>query len=199
MLEKLKNMFKGSTKAKPSGKNAAPNAEVPAASAKVETAAPKAEKPAAKAKKKENKGGLNPFGLLSNLSGLLSSDGDKKPKEKKANKPQPARSVQQNAGPGEFFLSADDAKTFGDIDYMRTAKAIKKSFPKAPGQSEGAEIEVVVSNLTEEKGETDSKPAETATSASSFGNQPSFTPNTKVKTDTNMDMFRNMAKGIKKR
>jgi hypothetical protein len=192
MLGNLKNMFKGSAKAKPSTKNSAPKAEKTEAPApaKVEAPAPKAEKPAAK--KNEDKGGFNLLGILDN-----NGNGAKK-EAKKPSKPEPKPVSRQSAGPNEFFLSADDAKTFGDIDYMRTAKAIRKSFPKAPGKSEGTEIEVFVSNMAEEKGETAAKPAETATSG--FGSsQPSFTPNSKVKTDTNMDMFRNMAKGIGKR
>ena len=37
------------------------------------------------------------------------------------------------SGEGAFFLEPDDAKSFGDIDYMRTAKTVKKTFAKSKG------------------------------------------------------------------
>jgi ribosomal protein L12E/L44/L45/RPP1/RPP2 len=179
MLGNLKNMFKPGTSKK--SKKAAPKAEAPAPKAKA--AAPKAEKPAAKKEKTEKKGGFNLFGLLDNSG------------SKQASKPQPTVNY-QNTSSDEYFLSADDAKTYGDIDYMRTAKAVRKSFPKMGGSKEGAEIEVIVSNLVEEKANAATKAAASTAATPSFD---SFTPSSRAKVDTNMDMFRNMAKGIKKR
>ena len=38
-----------------------------------------------------------------------------------------------------YFLDQDSAKTFGDIDYMRTPKAVRKTFPTVNGVK-GADI-----------------------------------------------------------
>ena len=37
----------------------------------------------------------------------------------------------------DFFLSPDEAKTLGDIDYMRTSKTIHHTFPKVDNPDEG--------------------------------------------------------------
>ncbi len=96
----------------------------------------------------------------------------------------------------EFFLDQDSAKTFGDIDYMRTPKAVKKTFPTVNGKK-GAEIVEVVS-ATEK---TEGTEIETTSSSSSASISPStFEPkrlNNRV--DSSMDIFLNMAKDIKKR
>ncbi|MGL5082705.1 MAG: hypothetical protein ACRC8A_14560 [Microcoleaceae cyanobacterium] len=33
-----------------------------------------------------------------------------------------------------FYLDSDNAKSYGDIDYMRRASTVKKTFPKAAGE-----------------------------------------------------------------
>jgi hypothetical protein len=40
---------------------------------------------------------------------------------------------------GAFFLDEDDAKTFGDIDYMRSSKVVKRTFARKKGQTEELE------------------------------------------------------------
>lgn len=95
-----------------------------------------------------------------------------------------------------FFLDQDSAKTFGDIDYMRTPKAVRKTFPTVNGVK-GADI---VSAFTatekvdnsETKNET-IKPAETVV-------QSKFEPKKlDTRVDSSMDIFLNMAKDIKKK
>lgn len=95
-----------------------------------------------------------------------------------------------------YFLDQDAAKTFGDIDYMRTPKAVKKTFPTVNGVK-GAEIVEIVS-ATEK---TEGSELEVSSSKSSESTpKPTFEPklnNTRV--DSSMDIFLNMAKDIKKR
>lgn len=111
---------------------------------------------------------------------------------------------------GAFFLSEDEAKTFGDIDYMRSSKVVKRTFAKKKGQTE--EMESVRQISAMDKREVNqngfSSPltseAQSASSASSSSfEQPKQTESSfqrrTAKTDTSMDMFRNMAKDIKKR
>ncbi|MBL1209416.1 hypothetical protein [Geminocystis sp. GBBB08] len=96
-----------------------------------------------------------------------------------------------------YFLNPDDAKTFGDIDYMRTAKTTRRTFPKVQG-GKGAELiqEVSSEKMTKKNSNEAIKPK---SSSSNFSDpNSSFTPQENRKTDTNMNMFRDMAKKIKK-
>lgn len=100
-----------------------------------------------------------------------------------------------------FFLDADSAKTLGDIDYMRSSKVVKRTFPKTAGNK--GEFEQVESISAMGKVKLDEM-AVNGSAAPSTPATPS-TPNVneatsqRRKTDTSMDMFRNMAKDIKKR
>ncbi len=106
---------------------------------------------------------------------------------------------------GAFFLSEDDAKTFGDIDYMRSSKVVKRTFARKKGQTE--ELESVRQISAMDKREVDERRRASQNSAAATTS--SFTPAPKqedssfqrrtAKTDTSMDMFRDMAKDIKKR
>jgi hypothetical protein len=105
---------------------------------------------------------------------------------------------------GAFFLSEDDAKTFGDIDYMRSSKVVKRTFARKKGQTEELESVRQISAMEKRNidGNTFTSPLTQSQMASSES-QPStgtsqFQRRT-AKTDTSMDMFRNMAKDIKKR
>ena len=50
-------------------------------------------------------------------------------------------------GDKDFFLSPDDAMTMGDIDYMRTSKRTRRTFPKTLKNKDGFAIENEVSSL----------------------------------------------------
>ncbi|AFY72450.1 hypothetical protein Syn7502_00283 [Synechococcus sp. PCC 7502] len=91
---------------------------------------------------------------------------------------------------GAFFLDADSAKTYGDIDYMRTPKAVTKSFPKGLG-----EVTEVVSSIEKQEsvGELEQKSEQKIESQSQFRK-----PDIAINTSTDMDIFRKMAKDIKK-
>lgn len=95
-----------------------------------------------------------------------------------------------------YFLDQDAAKSFGDIDYMRTPKAVKKTFPTVNGVK-GAEIVEIISATEKTEGseiEVSSSKASEETPKSTF--EPKKL-NTRV--DSSMDIFLNMAKDIKKR
>ncbi len=95
-----------------------------------------------------------------------------------------------------YFLDQDSAKTFGDINYMRTPKAVKKTFPTVNGVK-GAEIIESVSAMEKAKADEIAKSSGKASEAIF---QPSFeTTNTNTRIDSSMDIFLNMAKDIKKR
>ncbi|MEB3355739.1 MAG: hypothetical protein VKK04_03270 [Synechococcales bacterium] len=101
---------------------------------------------------------------------------------------------------GAYFLTPDDARTFGDIDYMRTAKQVKRTFPKGNPRVRD------VSALSDLDASGNS-PAAPASQPMTPPTSESKAPEKKYefdavaqrrKTDTSMDMFRNMAKDIRK-
>ncbi len=97
-----------------------------------------------------------------------------------------------------FFLDADDAKSLGDIDYMRTARKVKKSFPKtsAWGDAFETESEVSASTKLNGNGKQDSK-----TSADMFqvySDEPKADVSVRRQASTDLDMFRKMAKDVRK-
>lgn len=96
-----------------------------------------------------------------------------------------------------FFLNPDDAKTLGNIDYMRKSYKIRRTFPKTKSNQvtefiqeissidkiSGQPVQPTSSQVSEPKSET-----------------PSQSQSTPVRrgADSSMDMFRNMAREIKK-
>jgi hypothetical protein len=94
-----------------------------------------------------------------------------------------------------FFLDPDEAKTMGDIDYMRKARKVKKSFPSTKAWGEGFEVEEEIS-ATQKNG---FKPQQASASGST---NPSPEVKGEIsqrrKADSNMDLFRNMAKDMRK-
>ena len=128
-------------------------------------------------------------------------------------------------GDKDFFLDPDDAQTLGDIDYMRKAKRTRRTFPKTLANKDGFAIENEVSSVEDRskffKGNnsgisntvfnptpsSQSQPGITGGSAVSQTNGNGMSANTKSfqtsekrrPQDNSMDMFRNMAKNIRKR
>lgn len=128
-------------------------------------------------------------------------------------------------GDKDFFLSPDDAQTLGDIDYMRKAKRTRRTFPKTLKNKDGFALENEVSSVEDRnklfKGNANGN-ANTTFSTSTFQSQPAsqveFNNNQGAKEvqqsisfeaskpaeerrqpDNSMDMFRNMAKNIRRR
>ena len=114
-----------------------------------------------------------------------------------------------------FFLAPDDAKTFGDIDYMREVKTVERTFPKGKRKPQVRQISAQsyrnLDNQTFSSGPSFAAAPKTSFAAA----KPSFsapstpaasTPAPKAQetetrrptNDTSMDMFRNMAKNIRK-
>ncbi|MGJ3246600.1 MAG: hypothetical protein ACFE0I_11040 [Elainellaceae cyanobacterium] len=107
--------------------------------------------------------------------------------------------------PKSYFLSADDAKTYGDIDYMRTAKSVKRTFPKTKTNQGEFSLTKTVSAM-EDARSSDQETASTFGQPVSTNNsapQPTFKDEEKTeqrrRSDTSMDMFRNMARDIRKK
>lgn len=119
---------------------------------------------------------------------------------------------------GAYFLDDESAKGLGDTEYMKQSKTVRRTFPGSAG---GEEFEVIkqVSALDQSvydnRGSGASRPTTTSSyqPASSFGSQsapqadssspeevmpqaPAFQPRRDTKVNTDMDIFRNMAKKV---
>ncbi|MGK7898050.1 MAG: hypothetical protein AB4372_31650 [Xenococcus sp. (in: cyanobacteria)] len=90
-----------------------------------------------------------------------------------------------------FFLDNDAAKTLGDTEFMRKPITIKRTFAK------GGELVQEISSLEKKKAGSNNI---TPKQVQSNNNSQSTTPvNTERRqADTSMDMFRDMARNIKK-
>lgn len=87
-----------------------------------------------------------------------------------------------------FFLDPDEAKTFGDIEYMRGKTEVKKTFPKVNGK----EIKVPKPVEKAAKQVMQSKSFPTAAST------PESPKTERRSADSNMDEFRKMVRDMKK-
>jgi len=98
-----------------------------------------------------------------------------------------------------YFLTPDESKTFGDIDYMRKSKTVKRTFAKSITGGGGKLIKEV-SALKAVKKNANQVGSNNNFVTSSDSGESSFTPDSQKlrSTDTSMNMFRNMAKQIKK-
>jgi hypothetical protein len=93
-----------------------------------------------------------------------------------------------------FFLEPDEAKSMGDIDYMRTARKVKKSYPTTKAWGAGFEQETVTSAIS--KGVSQPSTFEVELKAAEAA-KPEVVERRKAASD--LDMFRNMAKDIRKK
>ena len=102
---------------------------------------------------------------------------------------------------GSFYLESDDARTLGDVEFMRKQQQVKKSFPKMAG---GKPVNIPDS-LTKAAMEM-SKPASNGSSPSSFSpsssssfSAPAPAPTTvRRRPDSSLDEFRKMARDMNK-
>ncbi len=118
-----------------------------------------------------------------------------------------------------YYLNDDDAKTFGNIDYMRSAKTVKRTFAKKKGQAEHMESVRQISSTAAKiieantNSSTSTQPTVTfssfntpaASAPKSEESKPATTESTSTSAparrkpaSSDMDMFRNMAKDIRK-
>ena len=122
-----------------------------------------------------------------------------------------------------FYLNDDEAKTFGNIDYMRSTKVVRRTFAKKKGETEHMESVRQISAMdAKEIGGTGyqapasqptatfsafSTPASTPSSASTESKEPAaandsapapeVAPVRRKPASSDMDMFRNMAKDLR--
>jgi hypothetical protein len=105
-----------------------------------------------------------------------------------------------------FFLDPDEALTLGNVEYMRTSKTVRHTFPNTKNPGTPLEFVQEVSAkgnkvIVGEKGESSlGSTAASSTSSGSAAAQPQKKEATRrQKADYGMDMFRNMARDIGKK
>ena len=96
-----------------------------------------------------------------------------------------------------FFLETDDAQSLGDAEYMRTPIQIKRSFPKTLN-SPGSEVVKAVSATEIKKMQANGQPSKETTPTPTTAPQDTPVNDNRRSSDNNLDMFRKMAKEIKK-
>lgn len=130
-------------------------------------------------------------GFIKKLFGSKSNNNEEKPKRQKA-----------------FYLDPDDAKTYGDIDYMRESRKTRKTFPKTLDNPEGSELVEEVSamnkkslsksNSNQQNGKTNNQPSQEAQEGKMYSAKDDPSLQQRRKSDSSLDTFRNMARDIKK-
>ena len=144
---------------------------------------------------------------MTGFIGRLFGSKDKADKdETKAEAPAPARKERPAPMPtanGAFFLDRDSAISMGDVEYMRTVKKVKRTYAKTVESPEHKEQVKEVSAMngkvsgvskespTASNSGSETQPSQQSASSTNEAQQ-------RRKTDTSMDMFRNMAKDIRK-
>lgn len=141
------------------------------------------------------------------MAGFLSGFFGGKSKDEAPTQPE----VKQPTNNGQaYYLEMDEARTYGDLNYMRTAKKIRRTFPKTANNAEmEMEKEVSAMNMADaglgsqvpkvSMGSIVTGSPTEAPGSSVNGTAPSNADVTvRRKSDSSLDMFRSMAKDIRK-
>lgn len=99
----------------------------------------------------------------------------------------------------DYFLEQDDAQTFGNAEFMRREQSVKKTFPKMGGGKAVTPPKITPkSSFDTPKSSAASNGSFSTPSSNNNGQTSSSSPSERRKADSNMDMFRDMAKNMKK-
>jgi hypothetical protein len=103
-----------------------------------------------------------------------------------------------------FYLDPDDAKSYGNIEYMRSSKTVRRTFARKAGEIGEKERIWSVSAMEAIRLQENGLPQQKSPQADTFS-QPVINPVNnqepsleRRKVDTSLDMFRQMAKDMKK-
>lgn len=143
-------------------------------------------------------------GFIRGLFGKKDSDKAAKKAKKDESKESVVKKVEKKTDrpkkeSAAYYLGTDESKSYGNLEYMRSAKKTKRTFPKTLGDPEVKELVQEVSAIKRieegKPGQVIIKPVEPeSTSALSSFDQVTE----RRKGDSSMDMFRKMAKDIRK-
>jgi hypothetical protein len=114
--------------------------------------------------------------------------------------PKPAKLPAPPRDNAAYFLDADAAKTFGDIDYMRSSKSVRRSFSKKKIGEDNESVRLISSLQATASGQNLLSPVINPLNPQDTTNQSngSGSKSQRRTADSSMDMFRNMAREIRK-
>ncbi|MBD0336372.1 MAG: hypothetical protein ICV62_12855 [Cyanobacteria bacterium Co-bin13] len=116
--------------------------------------------------------------------------------KKKEEPPRPLTPEEKAA----YYLDPDDAKSYGNIEYMRTSKTVRRTFARKRGVAEELASVRQISAMEMQRLREDGTPDVTVNGQASYGAvaPKDDTVAKRRQLDSSMDMFRNMAKDMKK-
>lgn len=98
-----------------------------------------------------------------------------------------------------YFLDADEAKTFGNLEYMRSSKSIRRTFPKTKLGKDNESIRQVSAMEMQQRSNTNGTAASSANGAmTQLTSDSAAKINERRRADTSLDQFRSMAREIRK-
>ncbi|MBF2073961.1 MAG: hypothetical protein IGS50_09410 [Synechococcales cyanobacterium C42_A2020_086] len=120
--------------------------------------------------------------------------------QKKAESVRPPKPQKPQKPEVYYFLDADEAKTFGNLEYMRSSKSIRRTFPKTKLGKDNESIRQVSAMEMQRLSNTNGTAAPSA--ANGAMTQPTSDSAAKInerrRADTSLDPFRSMAREIRK-
>lgn len=134
-------------------------------------------------------------GFLNRFFGRKPEDSGSEGKSNPKPEPKPQSEPKPKTEKGSFFLNPDEAKTFGNIDYMRTPVTVRKTFMQGAAE--------IVEQISATEKITLSESSKSASSEPSAKSTPdSATPIPPVterrRSGSDLDAFRKMARDIKR-
>ncbi|NEO82332.1 hypothetical protein [Moorena sp. SIO4G3] len=111
-----------------------------------------------------------------------------------------AQSIEANQSQ-EFFLDTDEAKTMGNIDYMRSGVKVKKSYPKTKTAILRGEVIEEISatdKATLSQNETPMATSEPASQSGATSGQNGQVTSQRRRPDSSLDPFLQMAQDLRK-
>ncbi len=98
-----------------------------------------------------------------------------------------------------FFLDPDEAKTLGNIEYMRTPRVVKHTFQDF-GSAEKVEVVELISSLSKVKLAVEQAKAPELASEQNFSTSNSSSgANSRRQAGSDLEPFRNMARSLKRK
>lgn len=110
---------------------------------------------------------------------------------------EPNGEVPQEEKKEAFFLKSDDAKSLGNAEFMRKPNTIRRTFPKRPG-GKGAEIIQEISSMEKTRAGSNGVVSKESTAPKAESSPAAAVNTERRRSDNSMDMFRQMARDIKK-
>lgn len=110
---------------------------------------------------------------------------------------EPTPEVEDKEKQEAFFLEPDDAKTLGNVEFMRKPNLIEHTFPKTRS-SKGGKVVQEISSLEKKKVTgKGASPLPSPSPTSPPGSQPESARTARRASDSSLDLFRQMAKEMK--